>query len=240
MTYNKRIFKHNDFEFINYTTDSAEVFFSTANNGIDFNKSTEIGLNNIDKIKEIFDLEDICYLNQIHSDYIHTYDRNIVDGDGLITDKKRVGVGVFTADCVSVIIYDNEKKVCSSVHSGWKGTYKGIVIRAVDKMVKEYGCSPENMEVFIGPHARRCCYEVGNDLIEKFKALPIFKNEDINTGRNIDLNKCIEIQLLHMGIKKEKINDVGECTMCSDNYKLHSYRKDKDESGRMFSFIYLK
>ncbi len=121
----------------------------------------------------ILKLIDVEYLQQIHSDKTYMYNKyyeNIKDeeGDAIITIEKNVAVGVFTADCVPIIIVNEEKKVVAAVHSGWKGTFNSIVVNTINKMKEEYNINVANTKVYIGPHIRQCCYEVSEELKEKF------------------------------------------------------------------------
>ncbi|MPN48705.1 hypothetical protein SDC9_196317 [bioreactor metagenome] len=84
-----------------------------------------------------------------------------------------------------------------------------------------------------------CCYEVGDDLIEEFKNQEIYKNVSISTGKNISLKNCIINQLKSLGIEENQITSIDICTYCNNKFNLHSYRKQRENSGRMFSFIYM-
>ena len=228
-----------DYKFLSFKTQGAGIIFSTAEGGLDFNKSAEQGRKNLEALKGWFSLEEVGFLHQTHSEDIYIYDGIVQEGDGLITDKKGIGIGVFTADCVPVLIYDEKRKVIAAVHSGWKGTVKKIAAKAVKRMMEEYECCLENMSVFIGPHNRSCCYEVGQEVADEFIKDAAYLGLELVADRKLNLEKCIKQQLLICGIKKENIQSAGVCTFCSNEYKLHSYRKDKEASGRMFSFIYL-
>lgn len=235
----------NDGQFLYCDNSEYGCYFSTA----EFGKTYGIkdgGLN--DKLRKISDelgLDDIVYLQQIHSDIIYEYDgthkfRGDVEGDAIITDIKNVGIGVFTADCVPVIVVDSKKHVCAAIHSGWKGTINNIVGKTISKMVNEYGCSTDDMDVFIGPHNKVCCYEVSTELIEKFSNNEIFSGKNINEGRYLNLEQCIVIQCQEESINLNNINRDKYCTFCSKEPIFHSYRKDKDLAGRQISFVYIK
>ncbi|GAA0124190.1 MULTISPECIES: peptidoglycan editing factor PgeF [Clostridium] len=233
----------NGYEFLTFQNDCAEIVFSTSKQGLNLNKNLNIGLENLDKVKGFFKLDNIEYLNQIHSDIIYSYNEKSIkelDGDSIITNKRNIGIGIFTADCVPVIIVDNKEKVIAAIHSGWKGTYEKIVLKTINKMVKDYNINPKDLSIYIGPHNRSCCYEVSQELIEKFKNLDIYKNININQGRYLDLEKCIFAQLALIGVEKENINTIKLCTYCCENYKLYSYRKIDEREGRLFSFVYMK
>lgn len=209
--------------------------FSTAQNGLNFNKSTSEGIQNLENIKKWFNIKDVGYLNQIHSDAIIEYDGNIKDGDAIITDRRNTAVGIFTADCVPVLIADKNKKIIAAVHSGWKGTLNLIVYKTAKYFMKNYNTSIDDIIVFIGPHIGDCCYEVSKELIETFKKNTLYSKEEISAGRRLNLEKCILLQLYKLKVPNANIHLANACTFCSREYELYSYRKNKN--GRMFSFI---
>ena len=230
----------NDYEFIKFQQDNAVILFSTAKNRLNFNKNTGQGLINLEKIKEYYNLQSIGYLNQIHSDRILTFDGKVKDGDALITDRSKMAVGVFTADCVPVILVDIKKGAIAAIHSGWKGTKALIVSKTIDKLKENYGSVADEIRVYIGPHIGGCCYEVSKELIEEFTSVDIYSNIKISNSNKLDLEKCILKQLVDKGVKEENISTTNTCTACDKQYELYSYRNSKDKQGRMFSFVYLK
>lgn len=230
----------NEYEFIKFQQDNAVILFSTAKNELNFNKNIGQGLINIEKIKEYYKLQSIGYLNQIHSDRIFAFDGNVKDGDALITDRTKTAVGVFTADCVPVILVDIKNGVIAAIHSGWKGTKALIVSKTIDRLKENYGSVADEVRVYIGPHIRGCCYEVSKELIEEFTSEEIYSNIKISNNNKLDLEKCILKQLADKGVKKENIITTNICTVCDKQHELYSYRNSKDKQGRMFSFVYLK
>lgn len=231
---------YDGYKFLTYEIGKAKFVFSTASNGLNFNKSLPEGIENLDKLKEWFGVEDVAYGNQVHSDIVTYFKNSIENGDGLVSSTKNLALGVFTADCVPILLYDKEKEAISAVHSGWKGTANVIAMKAVYKMKECFKSEPKDIIAIVGPHNRKCCYEVGNEVIEEFKNQGIYKNIEINEGNKLNLYACIEAQLLDSGLKTENIIDLNYCTFCSQENKFHSYRKSKDGSGRMFSFVFLK
>ena len=230
-------------QYISYKQGKANIKFFTAYNNIDFNMLCQDFEKNINRIKELFALEDIGYCKQIHSDIVNTYDGTLKCGDAIITDEKQKAVGVFTADCVPVLLYDKEKEVCAAVHSGWKGTFSKITYSTINEMIEKYGCAAESISVYIGPHIRSCCYEVGFELIEKFTSDKTYQGYNIILDGKLDLAKCIRLQCLEAGVTEDSIHDTSLCTSCSEaskDIKLHSYRKMKDKSGRLLSLIYIE
>ena len=225
-------------DFIIIEGDKVNIVFSTAERGRSFNRNTDEGRENLDSLKKDFMAKEVVYLNQIHSDKVFVYEGNDLEfikneGDALITDKEKVIIGAFTADCVPVILVDETKGVIAAIHSGWKGTYNKIARKTCEYMKEKYGC--ENIKVIIGPHVRQCCYEVSEDLVEKFSEE---FGKDVCNGRMLNLEKCVEIQLKGI-VKKENITSTRICTYCEKEVKMHSYREDQEKSGRLFSSIFI-
>ena len=229
----------NNYEFIKFKDKNVVILFSTAKNELNFNKNTGEGLLNLENLKTYYDLQGIGYLNQIHSDIILNFDGNIKDGDALITDKNKTAIGVFTADCVPVILVDSRQGAIAAVHSGWKGTKALIVSKTIESLQENYGTKPVDIRVYIGPHIGGCCYEVSRELIDEFTSEDIYSNIKINNGNKLDLENCILAQLINKGIKKENVFTTNICTACNKQYELYSYRNSKNKQGRMFSFVYL-
>lgn len=222
------------------------LVFSNAEMNRSFNRHTEEGINNLLSLKEDFNVNEVQYIRQIHSDKVFVYkgnDEEFIEneGDGIITNEKSVIVGAFTADCVPVLLVDEVKCVVGAVHSGWKGTFNDISKKAVEKMIKEYGSNVEDIRAYIGPHIRQCCYEVSEELkekfIEKFNMIP---EENLFNGRNLSMELCIESDLKTIGLKDENIYSLKPCTHCEKESKLFSYRASNGTYGRLFSFIYIK
>lgn len=228
-----------NYEFIKETIGSANFIFSTSKNNLNFNINTIEGNANLMKLKDWFNLKDIGYLKQIHSNLIYNYDGEIHQGDGLITNKKGVGIGVFTADCVPVLIYDKVNHVIAAVHSGWKGTLNEIVVNALLKLKEEYGSKLKDLIAYIGPHNMDCCYEIGEDVKQLFLSKELYNDIDVIKDNKLSNEKCIIKQLTANGISKENILSTNICTFCNKDYELFSYRKQKEDYGRMFSFIYI-
>lgn len=195
---------------------------------------------------------ELCRPKQTHTDSvaaIHEGDEGIYnpkfnDIDGVVTNLPNKALILCFADCTPLIFYDPVKNVIANTHSGWKGTYKEICIRTVEKLTKEFECKPEDIICCIGPHIRKCHFEVENDVKDmfynKFRNLKniekyIYKKENkyhIDTlGINIE-------NLLSAGLKESNIIDSKICTVC-DSDICHSFRAEKEKSGRSIALIKL-
>lgn len=225
--------------FITEDLDTAKVIFTTGENDFNVYFGQLHGKENLECLKKWFNIDEIGYLRQCHSNIVQIYDGSVQEGDAIITDKPGTAVGVFTADCVPVLIYDKRKNVTAAVHSGWRGTYSKVVSITIDKMKSNYGSQAEDMLVYIGPHMRDCCYEVGDEVIDKFTSDNFYSGEDIFDGRKLSMEKCILKQLKEKGVAQENVKSLGLCTYCSKEPKLYSYRKG-EKGKRLFSLIFIK
>lgn len=222
----------------------AKIVFSNAELNRSFNRNTDEGVKQLESLRCKFNVNEVVYLKQVHSDNIFIYNNNDIineEGDAIISNNKNVIIGVFTADCVPVILVDEVKKVSAAIHSGWRGTFNSITLKTIEKMKSEFKCNSKNIKAYIGPHIRSCCYEVSKELKEKFlEKKKEIKESDLFNKNNLNLEECILNDLSNSGVKEENINTLELCTYCSKKIKLHSYRKSNGNYGRMFTFIILE
>lgn len=110
---------------------------------------------------------------EVHSDLrgCGTVKYNPIENtDGMMTDERRVALMTFYADCVPLLIVDPEHRAIAASHSGWRGTVADMGGVTVRKMQERYGSDPAKMTAVIGPSIGKECYEVSEDVIEKFRA----------------------------------------------------------------------
>ena len=155
--------------------------------------------------------------------------------DAMITDKKKLPLGVFTADCLSVFLYDRVQGVIGIVHAGWRGSKANIIAKTLKEMNDRFGTCPDDLRVALGPLIRDCCYQVGDDFKEFF---PLTTRQRGNRFY-LDLASENKGQLLKLGVKIENIYDPLICCSC-DQDRFFSYRQEGEKSGRIISLIMLK
>ena len=182
---------------------------------------------------------------QIGADFLSlsaTVKGMILEGvDALITDVKDVCIGVSTADCIPMLIYDYAHHAAAAVHAGWRGTVKRIACKAVKMMEMSFGSRPEDLTAVIGPGISIDAFEVGDEVYAEFEAAG-FNMADISRKEDkwhIDLPECNRRQLAAMGLKENNINVSGVCTYNNSN-DYFSARKLGTESGRIFTGIILR
>ena len=161
-------------------------------------------------------------------------------GDYLLTDLKRCGLVVLTADCLPIVLYDSKQSVAGVVHSGWRGSEQRITIIALQAMLQRYQGSMADIEIFFGAAANWCCYEVQKDFYDQFSVYPYAKNSFIKRDNKLyfDNKRFVVDQLLDFGIQQKQIYDKQpDCTICNARYS--SFRKDKDRAGRQMTIVSL-
>lgn len=231
----------------------------------------------INSYKNICDKIETSYIGVVKPNQSHTNNVKIVSSkinknepdfnleeykntDGLITNKRNLLLSTTNADCILLLLFDPVQKVIANVHSGWKGTIKRIVANAINKMVSNFGCNPENIICAICPSIRKCHFEVGREVKEQFENefedLIDFNFAEKNELRTIKMNDIIEekvkgekwnidtvlinkIVMQNLGLKPENIIDSGICSVCNSDL-IHSYRVEKEKYGLETAVIELK
>jgi YfiH family protein len=164
----------------------------------------------------------------------------IPDTDALVTDVPGIFLGVITADCVPVFLWNESARAVGIAHAGWKGIVGGVVPATVRSLAGNYNIRPENISARIGPAIRACHYEIGKERLGELAGFEkLIQKRD---GKLFfDLVSAVVDQLETEGVRKESVNDCGECTYCLKN-KFFSYRRDRNEEfprgkGNMLSVI---
>jgi len=204
---------------------------------------------------------------QIHSDLIHRIYRfpdHLLTGDGLITDTPGLLLAVQTADCLPVIIVDKKNRAVGVFHAGWRGTVKRIVEKGVGEMRRYFGSDPRNLVAAIGPGVQGCCYEVGEEVRNKFSMQFAYANKlfrEVNesdpvrekypmlflTARApghsqlpvrifLDLVEANRRQIVDAGVPAKNIDASAPCTACHTDL-LFSYRTEKGVTGRLMAVV---
>ena len=204
--------------------------FSSLNFGYHVDDDEMSVTKNYEKLYEVFSLKKVLTLSQIHSNIIVDIDRDVhlLTGDGLVTRKKNVALGILTADCFNVQLVGN--KMIANIHCGWKSIYSGIL----EECLKIFEMEQDTVRyAVVGPGICAKCYEVNSELVQKF--LSLINNNDIflkNDGKfYLDLRKIIKLKLENF---VESVIDLNYCTRCNDF--LYSYRRF-NKTGRLLSVL---
>lgn len=194
--------------------------------------------------------EDLARTKQTHSNTVKiveskdkgrviTKDKDGTGVDGLVTEESDILLCVRMADCVPVLLYDTKHEVCAAVHSGWRGTLGEITSKAVDLMKESFGTEPSSLIAAIGPSAKSCCYEVGEEIYSAFVAQNCVyeKAFDWRDGKLfLSVGELVKLQLLFLGVTDDKISISPLCTICNPEL-FFSHRRQGTARGTMAAFI---
>jgi polyphenol oxidase len=204
-------------------------------------------------------------LRQIHSDLIHCVSeppRELLAGDGLITNIPGILLGIQTADCLPVVLLDSKRRAVGVFHAGWRGTVKKIVEKGVGEMRGCFGTRPRDIKAAIGPGIHGCCYQVGEEVRQNFESQFAYADDlfrevkesdpvrekypllfltarapghsELPTNIFLDLVEANRRQLMDTGVSAKNIHASPLCTSCHTDL-LFSHRAEKGVTGRMMA-----
>ena len=139
-------------------------------------KDKKINVNqNLKIIKKKFfkNSKEIFLLHQLHSNKFIYINKNYkiqkkkIKADAIITNQKKLPIGILTADCVPILIFDDISKIAAAIHAGWRGAFKGIISKVINFMLRQ-GCKRKNIYVAIGPSISQKDYNVKEDFFKRF------------------------------------------------------------------------
>ncbi len=216
---------------------------------------------NMQSLKNLLNVSQVVMPHQVHGTEVFQLKHpapweNMADDlegvDALITDVKGVCIGVSTADCIPVLLYDEAHHAAAAIHAGWRGTVKRIAEETVRSMRDAFGTQPELLRAVIGPGISLASFEVGDEVYDQFRIagfpmdkiarsypakLPPFGGIEGGFKWHLDLPLCNRLQLEAVGVRQIEMS--GICTyQQSDAY--FSARKLGVNSGRILTGIVLR
>jgi YfiH family protein len=215
--------------------------------------SKENVLQNTNILASALDLdpEKIFLANQVHGDQVLILEEDPtsvpgkyqhLDYDAIVTNRKGVAIGVLTADCLPIMLYDPSQEVIGIVHAGWRGTCLNVVGNVISKMKKVFGVDPSNLLVGLGPSIGECCYEVDVKVVRAIKNSTSRWKDFIKPLRanryTMDLVGLNVHQILQAGVPEGNVVRINACTCCNSKI-FFSHRASKGKTGRQLNFIQL-
>lgn len=185
-------------------------------------------------------------LSQTHSNEVIYFEneksiKNKLPGDAIVTKVRNIGIGILTADCAPILLYDPKKKIIGCIHSGWKGALNGVIKNAIKKFT-ELNSNINDLIAVIGPCIKKDSYEVKNDFYAKFLSQNIEHKmffSKINKNKYIfDLRSFINKEISNLNVKN--IENL-EMDTFSEKEFFYSYRRSslnkETDYGRCISVI---
>jgi len=163
-------------------------------------------------------------------------------GDGLVTSEAAVALVVLTADCVPILLYDQECPAIGALHAGWRGALADIAREGVRALVA-LGARPHRVKAALGPAIGRCCFEIDQELADRFAARIPQALSHLETGRPgkayLNLKGLLRVQLIAAGVLPQAISDVGPCTRCANDRYFSRRASGAGPTGLQASVIAL-
>ena len=167
--------------------------------------------------------------------------------DGLISDKNKQSLWIYTADCIPILIANLKTGSVGACHAGWKGIKSMITIQTLKEMIR-LGSKKEDLLIIFGPAITGINYQVKENVadsicrstkpinkqisfsfkeeIEEFISNGIIELIEANNHFRIDIRKAARVQLINHGLIKEQIISSPYCTFYNKNL-FNSWRRDK-------------
>ena len=198
-------------------------------------------------------LSQFTFLNQTHSDHFcevteadcgkgaFTNDDALHDYDAYYTKDINHPIGIFTADCLGIILYDETSHIIAAIHSGWAGTRKQITSKVLNHLIQKEHLNPSTTKVYMCPCIQFDSLEMGADILETFHQLPFDVSpfiKSISTTKGLLDNRGLNIEMLkRCGILEANIMASNLDTFHDQN--MFSYRRNR-QCGRHLTMIMWK
>ena len=181
-------------------------------------------------------------LTQVHGAEVLVLDASVPDTtsgalhyDAIVTRQRRVAMGIWTADCVPLLLADPVRDVAAAVHAGWRGLTGGIIRHAIATMNRAFRSDPADILAGIGPAIGPCCYEVGPEVATLFERVTDDSSPVVIYRGNrafLDLPAAARLELVRTGCSPQHIATIPWCTACEPGL-FHSYRKQGGDNRQL-------
>jgi len=183
-------------------------------------------------------------LNQVHGNAVQVVSRGNAEtrprADGMVTRERGIILGIFSADCVPVLMIGARAQVAGALHAGWRGVLSGIASNGVTRM-EELGAPSGAIRVALGPSIGPCCFEVDAELAARFvREIPGSARHarDGKPGKAfLDLRGMVSDQLVAAGVPADAIDNLGPCTRCANDRYFSRRAAAGTTTGLQMSFV---
>ena len=216
MFYSKKLKQFNEIKhcFFSRKKGFSKGLYSSLNCGKGSKDKKRIVKKNLNFVSNKMNIKPNCLflMNQTHSNKVIEIKRKKfkkkINSDAMITRVKNITLGVVTADCVPILLFDTKSKMIGCIHAGWRGAFSGIIKNTIYKMKKKN----QNNKIFacIGPCIAKKSYEVDQKFFKKFKAksnsnIKYFSKKN-RTKKYFNLRRFVSDQLTELNVSVDHIN----------------------------------
>ncbi len=244
------------FSFLGRGGGTSPIPFDSLNMSFDVGDEAANVEKNYERMQAVFGLRSVrpITVQQVHGKDVFIAGHGpppaaAVEADAILTDTPGLPVGVLTADCLPILLFDPVNSAAAAVHAGWRGTVKGVAMEAVFHMEHEFSSKASDICVAFGPYIAPCCYRVGTEVIDAYKKSfgtspkgfvygEVVDEDGGEDGDKLwfDLARANREVLKCAGVDEKKMVFDFACTSCESS-RLFSHRRDGGLTGRQLSFI---
>jgi YfiH family protein len=190
-----------------------------------------------------FESLQIYSIKQVHGDSIVEGSSQLQEADAHYTSLSATGLLIKTADCMPIFIVDPVQKNVAAIHAGWRGVASQITLKTI-WLLHRLGGNPRNFRVVIGPHIRQQSFEVDEPVwVQLMDSVPVQFNHQLRcfyeslpqNKFKVNLEGIVRTQVQDLNVPDDQIESIDIDTFT--NSEWHSFRRDREQSGRNLSFI---
>ena len=181
----------------------------------------------------------IATCHQVHGDRVLVADtggHHAAEADAVIAiSGGGYGVGVYTADCVPILMVHPASCILAAAHCGWRGAEVGLAGKTLAEVCKLSGARPAEVVIWLGPSIAQMSYEVGPEVAERFDAR--FSRKHTDGKLLLDVAGAVVGDLLANGAREEMVGRSPVDTYVAES-RCYSYRRDGSPTGRMLTYAW--
>lgn len=190
------------------------------------------------------------FVNQVHSNTVVVInDQNSIHdtnnrpkADAIVTNLKNIIIGIVTADCTPILLFDSKNHIIAAVHAGWRGAFSNIIANVTAEMLK-IGAEVNNITAVIGPTIAQKSYEISQEFYDGFLKDGSNNKKFFIDGERVghymfDLPAYVDSKLEQSGIRNiiDKETDTYSNQDTLFSYRRSTHNNEKD-CGRNVSVI---
>ncbi|MBW6510377.1 MAG: peptidoglycan editing factor PgeF [Desulfuromonadales bacterium] len=223
---------------LNLGTNTDDIKAHVEGNRSTFVRAFDLPLHQLLTVKQVHG-KDLLLVDEPNLDLSH-FAR--VEVDAIVTNQPGIMIGILTADCYPVLLWNRQLTAIAAIHIGWRSAAGGLIHKTIKTMTTHFNCAPEDLVAAIGPGIGADKYEVDRPVRDAFRQGSGFWNEISSETRlghwHLNLARSCRLQLEQAGLTPDAIEEAGHCTFAQAEM-FFSYRRDDGKTGRQIGFIML-
>ena len=188
------------------------------------------------------------FLKQVHGVDVVQLTPETMDGsaaDACVTTRSHLACTIMVADCLPILLTDDQGRAVAAAHAGWRGLSSGVIEQTVHALCGQAQVGAASLRVWLGPCIGPMAFEVGAEVREAFvkpdaSASAYFLPHPTHPNKWVaNLSGLARHRLKALGVRSISGNDgsLAWCTVAQSS-RFFSYRRD-GATGRFAACIWL-